>query len=465
MKKVIADQTTNRITFEEIYELDCDGKRVVMFQIPAAPRGIPIAYQGHYYGRDNESLGALNIYEIEAIRNQGFEDDWSREIVKDATIDDLDPIAIAKAREKYIEKHPDMAGAVVTWDDLTFLDKAKLTINGQITRTALLLLGKEEAAHHLDHISQIVWKLQTDEETAADIYTIPYLLSTNKLLQRIRNYRIKIYPQNSLVPAEVWKYDTESILEALHNCIAHQDYIRKGRVVVTEHKDELVFSNQGNFYEGSYEEYVEGVKTPEKYRNPFLVQAMVNLKMIDTQGYGIHKIFLSQRNRYLPMPWYDKSELDKVVLHVPGTVIDADYSLLLYENTDITLTEAYLLDRVQRKEVISDEALALLRKKKLVEGRKNSLFISNKVAKITKQKAIYSRNKGLDDDYYKNLILQAIRDNGSMSRRDITDLLWDKLPEILEDAQKSSKIANLLTALRKAEKIMKAPKKLWVLHK
>jgi ATP-dependent DNA helicase RecG len=165
------------------------------------------------------------------------------------------------------------------------------------------------------------------------------------------------------------------------------------------------------------------------------------------------------------MPWYDKSELDKVVLHVPGTVIDADYSLLLYENTDITLTEAYLLDRVQRKEVISDEALALLRKKKLVEGRKNSLFISNKVAKITKQKAIYSRNKGLDDDYYKNLILQAIRDNGSMSRRDITDLLWDKLPEILEDAQKSSKIANLLTALRKAEKIMKAPKKLWVLHK
>jgi ATP-dependent DNA helicase RecG len=100
-----------------------------------------------------------------------------------------------------------------------------------------------------------------------------------------------------------------------------------------------------------------------------------------------------------------------------------------------------------------------------VEGRKNSLFISNKVAKITKQKAIYSRNKGLDDDYYKNLILQAIRDNGSMSRRDITDLLWDKLPEILEDAQKSSKIANLLTALRKAEKIMKAPKKLWVLHK
>ena len=187
--------------------------------------------------------------------------------------------------------------------------------------------------------------------------------------------------------------------------------------------------------------------------------------MIDTQGYGIHKIFLSQRNRCLPMPWYDKSKLDKVVLHMPGTVINTDYSLLLFENTNISLTEAYLLDRVQRKESISDEAITLLRKKKLVDGRKNSLFISNKVAKITKQKAIYSRNKGLDDDYYKSLILQAIKDNGSMSRQDVTDLLWAKLPEILTDAQKTSKIANLLTALRKAEKITKAPKKLWVLHK
>ena len=65
MKKKIGDQITNRITFEEIYDLMYQGKRVVMFQIPAAPQGIPIAYQGHYYGRDGESLGALNLQEIE----------------------------------------------------------------------------------------------------------------------------------------------------------------------------------------------------------------------------------------------------------------------------------------------------------------------------------------------------------------------------------------------------------------
>jgi len=70
MKKRIADQTTNRITFDEIYELCIEGHRVILFQIPAAPQGLPIAFKGHYYGRDNESLVALNLHEIELIRAQ-----------------------------------------------------------------------------------------------------------------------------------------------------------------------------------------------------------------------------------------------------------------------------------------------------------------------------------------------------------------------------------------------------------
>lgn len=53
IKKKIADQTTGRHTFVEIYELLYrNGKRVVMFQIPPAPQGIPIAFQDHYYTMD-----------------------------------------------------------------------------------------------------------------------------------------------------------------------------------------------------------------------------------------------------------------------------------------------------------------------------------------------------------------------------------------------------------------------------
>ena len=90
----------------------------------------------------------------------------------------------------------------------------RYSVAGDIpSATALLLLGKEESAHYLGHIAQIVWRLRTATENAGNIYTIPFLLSTSKLNDSIRNYRIKIMPSNSLIPAEVWKYDSKTILE------------------------------------------------------------------------------------------------------------------------------------------------------------------------------------------------------------------------------------------------------------
>lgn len=81
--------------------------------------------------------------------------------------------------------------------------------------------------------------------------------------------------------------------------------------------------------------YITGEKTPTDYRNPALVKAMVNIKMIDSQGYGIHKMFVSQMERFLPMPDYDKSTSTETILTMPGNVIDENYSLTLLENQDI----------------------------------------------------------------------------------------------------------------------------------
>jgi len=105
LKSEIANKTTNRITFIEIHELLLPEGRVIMFQIPAAPQGIAVAWEGHYYGRDGESLCALNIQEIEQIRNQHIKYDWSAQVCKNATLDDLDPQAIVKAREQFKEKN------------------------------------------------------------------------------------------------------------------------------------------------------------------------------------------------------------------------------------------------------------------------------------------------------------------------------------------------------------------------
>ena len=461
LKYDLSQHTTDRNTFRDIYELEVEGKRVLMFQIPAAPRGIPMAWQGHFYARRGESLVALDMSKYEEIRRQTVNEDWTAEVVADATIDDLDTKAIAKAREGYKQRYPRLAKECDGWDDKVFLDKAGLTIDGKVTRTTLLLVGKETSAHKLNHIAQIVWKCFQDGQVFGDIYTIPFVLTTTELLGRIRNYRFKIYPKDSLIPAEVWKYDTESILEGMHNSIAHQQYEKNARIIVTENMDSLKFQNDGNFYEGDYREYITGEKTPKSYRNPALVKAMVNIRMIDTQGYGIHKMYQSQKDRYLPMPDYDLSTADEVVLNLPGTIIDENYSLMLLANQDMSLTDAVLLDQVQKGKPINDNAIKKLRKEGLIEGRKPHLYVSKQIAKATNTQVEYTLKKGFNDAECQEWIMKALNDHKVLSRKQINELLWNKLPMDFTEEQKMSKIKNLLYKMHKNDEIWLDEDRMW----
>ncbi|MDR1339569.1 MAG: putative DNA binding domain-containing protein [Prevotellaceae bacterium] len=187
LKKEIGDKITNNITFMEIYELKTPDGRVVMFQIPAAPQGIPVAFEGFYYGHLNESLTALNIEKIERIRNQVIDRDWSRKIVPEATFHHLDEEAILKAREQYKKKHQKLAKDVDDWSDALFLDKAEVTIEGGITNTAILLLGKDTSHHFLSPaIAQISWILKDAPEGYEHFHT-PFILTIDKTLACIRN--------------------------------------------------------------------------------------------------------------------------------------------------------------------------------------------------------------------------------------------------------------------------------------
>ncbi len=138
LKHQISEGTEPSISFRNIHELDTDTNkgRVILFQIPPAPRGMPIAWQGHYYARAGESLTSLGLDKQDEMRQQTMATDWSAQIIPNASIHDLDPSAIQKAREAFTLKHANRISAdeVAQWSDGTFLDRAKLTQDGKITR-------------------------------------------------------------------------------------------------------------------------------------------------------------------------------------------------------------------------------------------------------------------------------------------------------------------------------------------
>jgi ATP-dependent DNA helicase RecG len=457
LKMQVAQSTEPSITFRDIHELlDAQGRRVILLEVPAAPRGMPIAWKGHYYARAGESLTSLGLDKLDEIRQQTLSTDWTAQRIAHATLQHLDDTALQVARSAFTRKYANRftVDEVANWPVKTFLDRARLTQDGQLTRAALLLLGKPESAHLLlPHPAQLTWKLE-GVERAYEHFGPPFLLATTALYQRIRNVQVRILPDDALLPVEVSKYDQRVVLEALHNCIVHQDYSRSGRVIVTEWPAKLAFENEGQFFEGLPDEYIAGNKTPRRYRNPFLAQAMAELNMIDTMGYGIHLMHQGQARRYFPLPDYDLTEAGVVRMTIYGSVVDPAYSRMLMQKTDLPLGDVLALDRVQKRLPIDDAVAKRLRKTGLIEGRKPNFHVSASVAKVTASKADYIRTRAQDDEFYAKLLTDYLQKFGEASRTEINDLLVSKLSDALSDEQKTNKINNLLTKLRRGGRIV-----------
>lgn len=460
IKLKITERCTNinseKLSIQEFITSDTH-KVVWVFHIPKhLPRLIVYAHSKAWQ-RIEDSLVEMKDERKQSILNEPrtYQDDWSALTIPNATIDDLEPLAILRARKEYKEKNPRKAEECDSWDDTTFLNKAKITVQGKITNTAILLLGKEESTHFIQPaIAKISWILKDEHNVELDYehFTIPFLLNSSELFSRVRNLTYRYIKDDSLFPTEIKMYDTFVIREALHNCIAHQDYGLQGRISVVEKPDELLFSNLGEFLPKSVERVIEQDAPQAYYRNQFLAEAMVQLNMIDTIGSGIKRMFIKQKERFFPLPDFDLSQPNKVAVRIVGRIWDENYTKLLMSKTDLELKTVVLLDRVQKNLPITDGEIKDLKKLGLIEGRKPNLYVSAKVAEASQDQSTYIKLRGFKDEYYKNLILEYLTTYKQATKSDIDKLILDILPEILDEHKKENKVRNLIYAMSKKDK-------------
>ncbi|MDY0012017.1 MAG: putative DNA binding domain-containing protein [Rhodocyclaceae bacterium] len=456
----------------EFYEVQHPQGAVVLLDIKT-PRTAPLAFAGVRYIRIDSHKTKLSDHPDKELRIWdllGQKSDWSGEIVADATLDDLDPEALDAARRRFTEyllkaepdtaRHEHIRAEAQGWDVVTLLNKARITKAGRITRAALLLLGKDESAHFLAPVdAKLSWISRNAQNVTGSShpYGMPFLLATDQIFRRIRNEAIEAMPDGTLFPVALQRYDSWVIREALHNCVAHQDYRLGGKVNVVEHPDKLVFTNLGQFIPPSVEWMLEHQSPPEHYRNQWLIDGMIRLRMIDQVGSGIRRMFQTQRDRYFPLPDFvfevTEQGHPRVEVTIPGQVLDVKYTQLLMKRADLELRQVLLLDKVQKKRPLALEDIRQLKALKLIEGRSPNFFVSAKVAEWADQKASYIRNKGLDDGYYRKLVTDYLKKYGQATRKDMDELLLAKLPDVLDTTQKAHKIRNLLQAMRRDELI------------
>lgn len=460
-KYEISRDTANGMTFYDIIEIFpiVKGKeyRVLMFKIPAAATGIPTDWKTNYYERAGESLVPLKQYKIDAIRSQERRD-WSKQVLEQAGIEHLDKDAVALAREKYKEKmnQEHISKEVDAMTDEQFLTKIKLMIGGKITHAGMLLLGNSDFDYMFQSAPSIMWRLYGADNMDRDyaIFKIPFINVVDKVFAKVRNLTYRYMPnQMTLFPMETEQYDSWLMRELLNNCIAHTNYQLGGRIYVNEFEDRLKFTNPGDFIPQKIENVLEASYSPPFYRNQLLAESMAAFHMIDTATLGIRRAYNIQKAKYFPMPDYNVSSGTQVEVTIYGKTLNDSYMHILYDHQDLDLQTVFLLDRIQKGLPVEKEDVDRLRGQKLVEGRMTSLYLSASAAKSIDESATYIKNKGFDDKYYKDLIVEYLKQYGRAKKKDIRELLWDKLPDALSDAQKEHKVSNLLAALRKTNVI------------
>lgn len=455
LKHKITEGLNNGLTFEEIYEFDLDGERVVAFQIPPCEFASPTTWRGIPWSREDSSLKEMPRFKLEAIWGQS-RPDWSKGASFEANLDDLDTDAVKFACERYIDKYAAKQPAITSLSEEEMLRKMGFLVHGHVTNAALVLLGRPESAAFLGGAApRITWTLYSSEGRveAYEHFDPPFILQVDRVLEKIRNERYRYFDsQLTLFPTLANKYDPEVIRELLHNAIAHQDYRNSGKINVLEYEDRLVFKNEGSFIPGSIEKAIEPGYKPPYYRNRLLADAMVKTEMIDQNAIGIRNVYEIQRGRMLPLPTYDLSEPSRVSVTVYGRVLDEAYTRLLASEPDMDLETVFMLDLVQKGNPITREQAKTLRGRGLVEGRYPKLTLSLRVAGIIGTHEEYVRQKGLDASICKELIVKLLRTR-SCTRAEIVSAISHALPEDMSGEQRKKHVSYLLQELRKERRI------------
>lgn len=450
---------------------DDTNRKVWVIHIPKHLPKRPVFAHNKAWQRIEDSLVEMTTERMSTILDEPIfsETDWSAQIVSDATIDDLDEVAIAKARMMFKKVHSRIPEAEVNaWTVETFLSKCGIMKNGGITRAAIILLGKYESAFKLrPAVVLVTWTRRDEKQDVVDYehFTVPFILTVDEILSKIENLTMREMPGGTLFPDTMKQYDDYTIREALHNCIAHQDYTMQQRINFVENPTYLYYSNAGSFIPGTLENALTNEEPQAYFRNECLCRAMVDFNMIDTVSRGIKKMFNEQWRRHFPMPDYEiDAKNRKVSVRIYGNEINKQYTNLLKTNDSLTLWDCISLDAVQKGRTIHEDVAQNLLNRGLIEGEAPNYTISLGIAKATNQLQGYTKQKGLDKEKMKQMILQYLKNAGTdgAKRDSIYEYIKDVMPQVKTHEQQLRLLGDILSALS-VDKLIYAKGRIWFL--
>jgi len=395
--------------------------RIVIFEVPSRPIGMPIPYKGAYWMRAGEELRTMTPDMLKRIFDEAGPD-FSAEICPKARIEDLAPEAVERFRSMWIRKSGNAALRSLSATQL--LTDAELIDKDGITYAALILAGTRKAlARHLPQAEIILEYRSTDASGPPQQrmeFREGFFLFLDEIWQFVELRNDVQHFQEGLLVSDIPTFSEVTVREAVLNAVSHRDYRLAGSTFVRQFPRRLEVASPGGFPPGVT---VENILWRQAPRNRRIAEVFARCGLVERSGQGVNRMFEQSIREGKLRPDFSGSDDYEVALVQHGEVQDPLFVRFLERVGRETLrlfgTEAFLiLDLVHREEPIVTNLLPELHRlvdqgivEVLGRGRGTRYILSRRYYALAGKKGLYTRKRGLDRETNKQLLLKHIRDS------------------------------------------------------
>ncbi len=437
----------------EALEIPHPDGRVLVFEAPTRPLGLPMQVDGAYWMRSGESVVPMTPDVLKRIFDEA-QPDFSAEICPCLDLDELDPRAIEIFRARWAERS--------RRDDLLdlgaeqLLHDADLLSDAGITYAALILLGTGPAlVRHLAH-AEIIYEYRVDDTSIEyqqrQEFRQGFLLDHDSLWSLV-NARNEVFSyRHGPLRRDILAFDENAVREAVLNAVSHRDYRLHGSTFLRQTRSRISIVSPGGFLPGVGPDNILFRQLP---RNRRLAEALARCGLVERSGQGADRMFATAiREGKLP-PDFSESDENQVGVILHGTVQDEAFITFLERIAEETqrrfrVRDLFVLDAVHRDRPVPDDLRAhvseLLGAGALEKVERNKLVLSRRFYVLKGQPGEYTRRRGLDRETRKELLFQHVQQSGSPGAP------FDELAQVLPGSSRNE-LKVLLRELKEAGRI------------
>jgi ATP-dependent DNA helicase RecG len=400
--------------------------RVLVITVPRHAYGLPAAWDGRAWMRENDSLVPLSEARRKAIWEEiGW--DYSAETCPGLVISDLNPVALDAFRRAWVnslrarreESGQRDAERIEGLSHEQLLRDAELLLgDGMLVIAALILFGRRAVVRKHMAQAELVYEFRnTPASGPADLrveFQEGFFAWQDLLWQQVnepsRNPRQSF--QAGLFVRQLPSFAERPVREAILNAVCHRDYLLGNSIFIRHTPTSLRIESPGGLLP---QVTVETLLDRQAPRNRRLAEVFQRCGMVERSGQGMNLIFEDAITSAKQLPTPDASPY-QFTLTLHGVVQDAAFlaylervgqeKMRLYDTAHLLV-----LDSVRREVAVPETLKPLVDRlvadgllERVSRGRGARLILSRTFSHAIGESAAYTRRKGLDQEECKLLL-------------------------------------------------------------